>query len=141
MTRRLYMLITVTMVLSLPACDTLGDLYGGEDASLSADALTGKVLAFTPDTPAGGVNRWEYRFDSGSVTGCNVEATYTSTGWSVVDDQTVRVNFGTQWEEYSLVDAAGTLEEGSLSGRFELDTSPGISMAGSFVQQSSTIYC
>ncbi len=143
-TRPLIALAVLTLALS--GCDSLSSLLGTENKTsdslaLTQAALTGKILSFTPDNAAGGIDNWEYYFRSGYVYGCNREATYQSTGWTVIDDQTVKVHFGNEWEQYKLVNSSGTLADGDLSGRFELSSSPGISMSGSFSQVTALSYC
>jgi hypothetical protein len=144
--RRLPMLALAAATLCLAGCDTVSDLLGEDDDVLDSSgvtqaALAGRILSFTPDVPAGGIPNWEYQFNAGSVRACNMEAEYQSTGWSVVDDRTVRVNFGSDWEQYRLVDRGGSLADGNLHGRFEYSSSPGVSMVGSFVQMPSLNWC
>ena len=133
----------LALALVFSACDTVSELTGTDSGSptLTEAALRGKVLSFTPEDPTGGIRNWEYEFNAGEVKGCNVENVYHSTGWQVVDDHTVRVIFGGQWEQYELVSFQGSLSDGNLSGRFNYTSSPGVSMTGTFVQMSSTMWC
>ena len=70
-----------------------------------------------------------------------MERTYQATSWNLVDERTVRVYFGSQWEQYRLVNYNGTVATGDLAGTFEYTSSPGVTMTGTIVQQSSTIFC
>ena len=126
----------------LSACSS-GDDQGPEftaDPFTAAD-MNGVVLGLVPDNPVGGIDRWEYQFTGSTVKGCNIENVYEATGWQVVDSQTLRVQFGSQWEQYELTNYSGRVATGDLRGTFSYTSSPGVTMTGTLVQQSSTFFC
>ena len=137
-------LVTVAFVcvLSLAACgsdDDLGPVFVVDP--FTAAGLQGAVLGLIPDSPVGGIDRWEYEFGTSTVKGCNIERTYNATSWTLVDSRTVKVFFGQQWEQYRLVNYTGTVAGGDLGGSFEYTSSPGVTMTGTIVQQTSTLFC
>lgn len=141
--RRLPLLAVTTAALFLTGCDS-GILEGGDDGDspvLTQAALDGKILFFTPQPPTGDIPNWEYQFNAGSVRGCNMESEYQATGWTIIDDQTVRVHFGSQWEQYRLVNVTGSLVDFDLRGSFEYSSSPGVTMSGVFSQATQLVWC
>lgn len=116
------------------------DLGGGFTASL----LQGKILRFTnpkPNTNIGEEPAWEYTFNKLRVFGCNANNRFESTGWTIIGNS-IRVQFGQQFENYELRTVSGTLEGGSFSGTFHLTSSvPGNVVDGSFRQVSRTSFC
>ena len=126
----------------LSACSSDGDQgpQFTEDPFTVAD-MDGVVLMLVPDTPVGGIERWEYEFTGSTVKGCNIERVYNATGWQLIDSRTVRVQFGGQWEQYELVNYTGRVATGDLRGTFNYSSSPGVTMTGTLAQQSSTVFC
>lgn len=135
-------------VLSLPGCDTLSDLLGTEEETsddvVVAALLVGKVIAFhnpNPNTAIGEQSNWDYTFDHFKAIGCNPTRGYESTGWEVIGNKTIKVNFGDQFEQYSLVASSGSLGTGDLKGTFRLTSSvAGNVVDGTFEQIPSPRY-
>ena len=137
-TRHLTFLV---LMIAVAGCDTVEEATGVEgNASLSA--IQGKVLRFVPDVPIGGIARSELQFLSGFVVACNEEARYETLGWELLDDTTVRVHYEqSQWENYTVVNTSGSLQNSDFRGRYLYDSSPGIQMEGSFTQVSALTLC
>lgn len=133
-------LAILVAVCPLTACTDDGVEPQFEEAFTVA-SVNGMVLTFHPDVPTGGIDRWEYEFDATTVRGCNIERTYYATGWTLINDRTIRVQFGAQWEQYELVNYTGTAATGDLAGTFNYTSSPGVTMKGQFSQMTSTILC
>ncbi|MFQ5537140.1 MAG: hypothetical protein ACE5GJ_06775 [Gemmatimonadota bacterium] len=139
----MHRLVAALALLILPALACSSDDQGPEftDAPFTLEDLPGTVLGFVPSEPVGGIDRWEYKFTGSGAIGCNIERSYQATSWELIDDRTVRVHFGGQWEQYRLVNYTGRVANGDLAGTFEYTSSPGVSMTGQLFQQSSTIFC
>ncbi len=146
--RGLFRLFAVLLLLSLPACDTLNDLVGTEEEGgtgvVSAAILVGKVIAFhnpNPNTSIGEQSDWDYTFQHFLAIGCNPTRGYESTGWEVINNETIKVIFGEQFEQYTLKSSSGSLATGDLKGTFHLTSSvPGNVVDGTFEQISSPRY-
>ncbi len=145
--RRILPLSAVLMaLLILPACgitDALSEDDGGAFV-LNEQVLLTSVLRFTnpsPNTSIGEEPEWEYTFVSGAALGCNANNSFTSTGWTT-SGNSIRVNFGSAFENYELRSASGSLQDGTFRGDFHLTSSvPGNVVDGTFRQVSTTKYC
>lgn len=143
--RRRTLVMCLGTVFVLAGC-SLSDLVSSNKSAalnLTSSALTGKVLSFTnpsPNTARGEQANWEYTFQAGRALGCNQYKKYTSTGWTA-SGKTIRVNFGSQYEQYRILSSSGTLESGNLTGTFELTSSANQRFQGSFRQVRSSRYC
>ena len=74
--------------------------------------------------------------------GCNSNASYTASGWTIMGDNAIRVYFGSQYEEYTLGSTDGSLVDGTYQGTFHLTSSvPGNVVDGTFRQISFNMYC
>lgn len=139
-------LVACCLLLSAAGCDILETAAEeeGEEFVLTEALLTGKVLVFTNPSPnfsIGEEPEWEYTFVAGTAYGCNPNASYQSTGWSV-SGSSIRVSFGSAYENYELRSASGSLQNGTLRGEFHLTSSvPGNVVDGSFRQVTSNLYC
>lgn len=143
MFRKTVLMASALTLFSLAGCDVVDVAGGGEP--LTEASLTGQVLLFTnpsPNTDIGEHGEWEYTFRSGSAMGCNSNAQYTSDGWSVLGDNTIKVYFGNQYEQYELKSVEGSLDDGDFRGNFHLTSSvPGNVVDGTFRQISFNLYC
>lgn len=136
-----FLLAALVSALPIAACssDDVGPTF--TENPFTVASLPGTVLGLIPEEPVGGIDRWEYQFTATGARGCNIERSYEATGWSLIDDRTVRVEFGAQWEQYRLVNYTGTVATGDLAGTFAYTSSPGVSMMGTIVQQSFPLFC
>lgn len=146
MLRKAVMLASLAALMSLGACDIIDKATGNTSGEpITAADLTGKRLLFhnpDPDTDIGEHEWWEYTFDSGKAYGCNDVASYESTGWVISGENTIRVNFGNQYEQYTLTDVSGTLAGNDFGGKFHLTSSvPGNVADGTFSQITASQYC
>lgn len=144
-TLRRLRLLPLLALLALPGCDTLNELLGTEEEEqdvVVAAFLVGKVLAFhnpDPDTSIGEQSDWDYTFDSFKAIGCNHTRGYESTGWEVINNEAIKVTFGSQFEQYTLKSSSGSLATGDLKGTFRLTSSvAGNVVDGTFEQIPAT---
>lgn len=146
MSRMTLLPISLLAVLVLPGCgitDSLTEDDGGAFV-LDEQVLLSSVLRFTNPSPNTGIGEepeWEYTFVAGAALGCNASKSFRSTGWSV-SGTSIRVSFGSAFENYELRSASGSLQDGTFQGEFHLTSSvPGNVVDGMFRQVSTTKYC
>lgn len=143
MTRKTFLMASTLALFTLTGCAITDTANGGDP--LTEETLTGSILLFTnpnPNTGIGEHGEWEYTFRSGDAIGCNSNASYTASGWTIMGDNAIRVYFGSQYEEYTLGSTDGSLADGTYQGTFHLTSSvPGNVVDGTFRQISFNVYC
>jgi hypothetical protein len=126
---------------------------GKDELEIPADYFEGRTIRFTPDEPLGGISVWYYdldvdgveqRPDGGlveisSMQGCNDEALYSATGWKFEGGDTIVIDFGADWEKYTLADVDDP--EKPTKGRFEYDSSVDVQMKGDWVLGANVMMC
>ena len=116
MARSSKVFLLISFLLPITGCDLLDDVLGTEDAEivLSVEALTGKFLHFDQASTDGGVQQSEFQYgfiSPGVLIACNDDQEFRATDWFVIGENTIHVEFGSQWSEYTF-----TKREGSIAG-------------------------
>ncbi len=125
-------ILGVVALVTASSCSSVAD-------KVDRERIAGATLHFTPDVAKGNVPSWWYQFktDGSQVLACNLKpARYTGTGWTLDESaRTVKVNFGSDWEKYTLTADDDSFEE----GRFEYKASLGskYDMVGKWERVSS----
>ncbi len=120
----------LALLLSVSACGSL-------TAKIEREQIAGASVEFTAVGMNYGFRSWTYEFktDGSSVLGCNSSKVYKASGWTFDEaKQSVKVNFGTQFEKYTLEANSDAFD----TGTFEYSNSnPGQLMSGTWKKLSS----
>jgi hypothetical protein len=142
-------LAAFALSLALSGCGIVDAANPDEELVLNETVLEGKILRFRNTSSEGGDSgatlqpEIEYVFTIGNLVACNASRTFRATAWEVNEgNNSIRVSFGSQWENWKIVEASGSLEGSNLKGTYEYTSSvSSLKAFGDFTQVSSPKFC